>query len=123
MRYEEVVEQGEIRHALRFTCKKTQRGYILPATHFASRSNDPNLPPMGLRMRLRADFDDAGFSPQMKVVIRALKKYGLILADNGGDWFVSGAPNPKWNDDDVNTLKRIKGRDFEAVLTGEIITR
>ena len=123
VRYEEVVEQGEIRHALRFTCKKTQRGYILPATHFASRSNDPNLPPMGLRMRLRADFDDAGFSPQMKVVLRALKKYGLILADNGGDWFVSGAPNPKWNDDDVNTLKRIKGRDFEAVLTGEIITR
>lgn len=123
VRYDEVVEQKEIRHALRFTCRKTTRGYILPATHWASSSKDPNLPPMGLRMRLRADFDDSKLSPEMRVITRALKKYGLILADNGGDWFVSGSPNPKWNDDDVQTLKRIKGRDFEAVDSGPIVTR
>ena len=122
VRYDEVMEQGEIRHALRFTCRKTQRGYIAPATHWASRSRDANLPPMGLRMRLRADYPEKGFPKAALVVIRALKTYGMLLADNGGDWFVSGAPDPKWDDDAIGTLKRIKGKDFEAVETGPIVT-
>lgn len=119
----EEVEQGEVRHALRFTVRKTQRGYIPPATHFASRATDPNLPPMGLRVRLKADFDMTKFSPSNQVILRGLKKYGMLLADNGGDWFVSGAPHPRWNDDDLNTLKKVKGSDFEAVETGAIVTR
>lgn len=122
-RYDEVVEQGEIRHALRFTVKKTQRGYVPPATHFASRSNDRNLPPMGLRVRLRADYDITPFPKSAQVILKALKKYGMLLADNGGDWFISGSPNPKWNDDELRTLKKVKGRDLEAVSTGELITQ
>lgn len=121
-RYEEV-EQGEIRHALRFTVRKTQRGYIPPATHFASRSTDADLPPMGLRVRLKADFDIAKFPASAQVILRSLKKYGMLLADNGGDWFVSGAPHPRWNDDELHTLKKVKGSDFEAVETGNIVTR
>lgn len=116
VRRDEVVEQKEIRHALRFTVQKTRRAYVPPARHFASRSDNPNLPPMGLRMRLRADYDISGFPPTAKVILTALKKYGMLLADNGGDWFLSGAPDPRWNDDDIATLKRVKGSDFEAVL-------
>jgi hypothetical protein len=122
VRYEEV-EQGEIRHALRFTVRKTQRGYIRPATHFASRSTDANLPPMGLRVRLKGDFDITKFPTSAQVILRGLKKYGMMLADNGGDWFVSGAPHPRWNDDELNTLKKVKGSDFEAVETGPVVTR
>jgi hypothetical protein len=121
-RYEEV-EQGEIRHALRFTVRKTQRGYIPPATHFASRASDADLPPMGLRVRLKADFDITKFSASNQVILRGLKKYGMLLADNGGDWFVSGAPHPRWNDDDLHSLKKVKGSDFDAVETGAIVTR
>ena len=121
-RYEEV-EQGEVRHALRFTVRKTQRGYLPPATHFASRSTDANLPPMGLRVRLKADYDITKFPSSAQVILRGLKKYGMLLADNGGDWFVSGAPHPHWNDDELHTLKKVKGSDFEAVETGGIVTR
>jgi len=120
-RYEEV-EQGAINHALRFTIRKSQRGYILPATHFASRSSDPNLMPMGLRLRLKADYDISAFPPQAQVILTALKKYGMIMADNGGDWYISGAPNSKWDDDALNTLKGVKGSAFEVVDTGPIIT-
>ena len=123
VRYDEVVEQAEIRHALRFTVERTQRAYIRPATHFASPSHDPSLPPLGLRLRLRSDFDISGFPPNVQVILRALKKYGMFLADNGADWFISGSPDARWNDDELSTLKRVKGRDFEAVDTGEIITR
>ena len=123
VRYDEVMEQKEIRHALRFTVQKTRRAYVPPARHFASRSDDPNLPPMGLRMRLRADYEISGFSPTAKVILTALKKYGMLLADNGGNWFMSGAPDPRWNDDDIATLKRVKGSDFEAVLPPKSDTR
>lgn len=123
VRHDEVVELGEIRHALRFTCRKTQRGYIAPATHWASRSNDPSLPPMGLRVRLKAGYDISGFPKEAQVILKALKTYGMLLADNGGDWFISGAPNPKWNDEALRTLKRVKGQDLEAVQTGELVTR
>ena len=119
VRYDEVSE-GEISHALRFTVSRTQRGFIYPARHYASNSNDPNLPPMGLRLRLKKDFDISGFSEQNQVILNALKKYGMFVADNGGDWFISGSPDEKWDDDDLNQLKNIKGKNFEVVYTGEI---
>ena len=122
VRYDEVVEKGEITHALRFTVHRSQRGYILPATHFASRRDDPNLPPMGLRVRLKADYDISGFPKEAQVILKALKKYGMMVADNGGDWFVTGAPDPRWNDDALNTMKQVKGSDFEVVDTGPIHT-
>jgi hypothetical protein len=122
VRYDEVVEKGEVNHALRFTCRRTQRGYILPATHFASPSKDPNLPPMGLRLRLKADYDISDFPAEAQVILTALKKYGLILADNGGDWFISGAPDMRWNTDNLLALRRVKGSDFEVVDTGPIHT-
>jgi hypothetical protein len=121
VRYDEV-EKGEITHAIRFTARRSQRGYILPATHFASRSSDPNLAPMGLRIRLKASYDISGFPKEAQVILKALKKYGMIMADNGGDWYITGAPSPLWNDDILNTLKRVKGSDFEAVDTGPIHT-
>lgn len=122
VRYDEVVERGEIRHALRFTCRRTQRGYIAPATHWASSSRDRSLPPMGLRVRHKADYDISGFPKNVQVILTALKKYSMFVADNGGDWFISGAPNAKWNDDELHTIKRIKGSAFEAVDTGPLIT-
>ncbi len=96
-RYQEVSE-GAIEHALRVTVPRTQRGYIHPATHFASSSTDPTLPPMGLRLRLKASYSLAGFSGQALVILAALKRYGLIVADNGSPWYVTGAPSPGWNE-------------------------
>jgi hypothetical protein len=120
-RYDEVAS-GEIRHALRFTVQRTRRGYIHPATHWASNSDDPNLPPMGLRLRLRADYDISGYRGQARVILEALKRYGMIVADNGTSWFITGASDPRWDDDDLNQLKSVPGDAFEAVYTGEIIT-
>ena len=120
VRYDEAVELGEIRHALRFTVRKTQRAYVLPATHFASRSKDANLPPMGLRVRLKADYDISKFPKTAQVILTCLKKYGMFLADNGSDWFVTGTPDNRWIDDELHTLKRIKGHDLECVDTGEL---
>jgi len=122
-RYDEVVKKGEVRHALRFTVRRTQRAYVHPARHFASRSRDAKLPPMGLRVRLKKDCDVSRFPKPARVILTALKKYGMILADNGGDWFISGAPHPKWNNDELRWLKKIKGRDLEAVQTGKLVTR
>lgn len=119
VRYDDVAS-GEIRHALRFTVERTQRAYIHPARHFASRHSDPTLPPMGLRVRLRADYDISSFPRTAQVILTALKKYGMLLADNGSNWFISGSPDPRWNDDDLATLKRVKGRDFECVYTGPL---
>lgn len=120
VRYDEV-EQGAINHALRFTVERSQRAYILPATHYASRHTDPNLPPMGLRLRLKADYDISGFPPQTKVILQALKTYGMIVADNGGDWYITGAPDERWDDEDLSSMRRVKGSDFEVVETGEVI--
>lgn len=122
-RYDEVGGMREIRHALRFTVTRTRRAYTHPATHFASSNTSSSLPPMGMRVRLKANYDISSFPPHAQVILRALKKYGLILADNGGNWFVSGAPDTRWDDDQLNTLKRVKGRDFEVVKMGEIITK
>ncbi len=120
VRFDEVVEQGAIRHALRFTCTRTRRAYVPPARHFASTSNDPGLPPMGMRVRLRADYDLAPFPPAARVILNALKTYGMLVADNGGDWFLSGAPDPRWDVEELATLKRVKGRDFEVVRMGRV---
>lgn len=123
VRYDEVVERGEINHAIRFTVSRTQRAYISPARHYASSSTDADLPPMGLRFRLKADYDISGFSPHVQVILRAMKKYGLIVADNGSNWYISGAPDERWDDDELRALGQVKGRDFEAVYTGDAVTQ
>jgi hypothetical protein len=115
-RYDEVA-RGVIDHALRFTASRTRRAYVYPARHYASSSDDPSLPPMGLRVRLKANIDISGFPRQARVVLQALKTYGMILADNGSSWYVSGAPNPKWSNDDLHSLGRITGSMFEVVDT------
>ncbi len=120
VRYPEVAA-GQIDHALRVTVERTQRGYIHPATHFASDSSDPSLPPMGLRLRLRAGYSLAGFHGESLIVLRALKRYGLIVADNGSSWYITGAPDPRWNDNDLEQIKRVPGSAFEAVDTGPIL--
>lgn len=120
VRYDEVAA-GAIRHALRFTAPRTRRAYVWPARHFASSDTDPALPPMGQRFRLRADADLSGFSPQALVIARALQRYGMILADNGSAWFVSGAPDDRWNDEALRDLKRLRGHDVEAVDTSGLV--
>jgi hypothetical protein len=122
VRYDEVFEQGAINHALRFTVHDSRRAYVNPARHWASSDTNPNLPPMGMRVRLKASFDISGFSPAMQVILRALKKYGMMVADNGSNWYISGAPDPRWNDDELSTLKPIKGSNFEVVQMGTIVT-
>jgi hypothetical protein len=113
-RYDEV-RRGVIDHALRFTASRTRRAYLWPARHFASSSTDPNLPPMGLRVRLKARFDVRPFPRQARIVLIALKRYGMVLADNGSNWYVSGAPNPGWSNEQLHTLGRVHGSDFEVV--------
>ncbi|HVH12394.1 MAG TPA: hypothetical protein VM759_05050, partial [Longimicrobium sp.] len=123
VRYDEVMEQKEIRHALRFTCPVTRRAYVHPARHFASSRTDANLPPMGMRVRLRADFDLRGYPAGVQVILQAMKTYGMLLADNGSGWYVSGAPDPRWNDEELATLHTVRGRDFEVVRMGTIVTQ
>jgi hypothetical protein len=119
VRYDEVAA-GVIAHALRFTAPRTRRSYIYPARHFASDSNDSALPPMGLRVRLKASVDISRFGPQSRVLLRALQVYGMILADNGSPWYVTGAPSAGWDDDDLHDLHLIKGTDFEVVDTSSL---
>ncbi len=114
VRYEEVAA-GEVRHALRFTAPRTRDAHVWPARHDASDLGDERYPPMGQRFRLRADFDDSGFAPEARVIVTALKRYGIVLADNGSAWFLSGAPDERWDDDALRDLRGIAGSDFEAV--------
>ena len=114
---------GPIRHALRFTVRRTQRAYVAPARHFASSDTNPDLPPMGLRFRLRSGYDLSGFHGQALTILRALRTYGMIVADNGSNWYVSGAPDPRWDDDDLDQLKRVPGSAFEVVRPGPLHTR
>jgi hypothetical protein len=117
------VREGRIDHALRVTVARTQAGYIHPATHLASSSSDGSLPPMGLRLRLRASFDLAPYHGQALVILRALERYGLIVADNGSSWYITGAPDPRWRDQDLDQLKTVPGSAFEAVSSGPILHR
>lgn len=121
VRYDEVVERGAILHALRFTVAHSRHAYVAPARHFASSDTSADRPPMGMRVRLKASFDISTFPPSAQVILRALKTYGMIVADNGSDWFISGAPDIRWNDDELNTLKTVPGSAFEVVAMGTVV--
>ena len=114
------VAAGQIDHALRFTASRTRNTYIYPARHEASSSSDPSLPPMGLRVRLKASVDISKLPPQARIVAQAMKTYGLILADNGSPWYVSGAPNAHWSNDQLHALGALHGSDFEVVDTSKL---
>jgi hypothetical protein len=119
VRYEEVAA-GHIDHAIRFTVSRSRKAYVYPARHYASSRTSRSLPPMGLRLRLRASFQVSGFPPQARVVLRALKRYGMIVADNGSSWYLSGAPDPGWDNDQLHQLNRVKGSDFRVVDTSRL---
>jgi hypothetical protein len=111
---------GAITHALRVTVPRTQKAYVSPARHFASSEGDPNLPPMGLRLRLKASFDTSRFHGQALTILKALKRYGMIVADNGSPWYITGAPDRRWDDDNLHTLGQVPGSAFEAVQSGPL---
>ena len=117
------MRRGSIDHALRFTVEQTRRAFIYPARHYASSDTDANLPAMGQRFRLKASVNISHFPRQSRIVLRALKRYGMIVADNGSSWFISGAPSPGWNNDDLHSLGKLSGRDFEAVDTSSLPRR
>lgn len=114
LRYDEVLA-GEIRHAIRFTVPQTQRAYVWPGRHYASSLTGTQYPPMGARFRLKASFNTSGFSAANQIILTALKRYGMMLADNGSAWYISGAPDARWNNDDLHALTAIAGSNFEAV--------
>jgi hypothetical protein len=118
-RHDEVA-RGVIDHALRFTVRRSRRAYVYPARHFASSSTNRNLPPMGLRLRLRANFPVGSFPPQARVILRALKRYGMIVADNGSSWYISGVPDEGWSNDQLHSLHRVRGSDFRVVDTSKL---
>lgn len=121
VRYDEVAEKGEIDHALRFTVQNTRNAFVHPATHGASSSYSAGRPPMGMRVRLKAGFDISSFSNHVQVILKALKKYGMFVADNGSNWYISGAPDSRWDDDELGELKTIAGSNFEVVKMGSVI--
>jgi hypothetical protein len=118
-RYDEVA-RGKIDHALRFTVSRTRRAYVYPARHQASSSDDPSLPRMGERVRLKASVDISGYPRQARIVLQALKTYGMIVADNGSNWYISGAPDLRWSNDALHWLGGVKGSDFEVVDTSSL---
>jgi hypothetical protein len=120
VRYDEVAA-GRIAHALRFTAAATQKAYVWPARHYASSNTSTALPPMGTRVRLKASVDISHFSPPNQVILQALKTYGMLLADNGSNWYVSGAPDPRWNDGDLAALHQIVGANLEVVDTSGLM--
>jgi hypothetical protein len=118
------MEKGVINHALRFTVEATQHGFIAPASHYASSSSDSRLPPMGLRLRMKSTYDCSAYSQPVQVICAALKRYGMIVADNGSSWFISGAHDHRWDNEVLEDLKQIRGMDaFEAIDTGPITTQ
>ena len=114
VRYDEVLS-GEINHAIRFTVSQSQRAYLWPARHYASSITDPNVPPMGARFRLKSSFDISGYPAKMQVILRAMQRYGIIVSDNGSDWYIAGSPDSRWDNDMLHLLDDITGDDFEAV--------
>jgi hypothetical protein len=113
-RYDEVA-RGTVAHAMRFTAGRTRRAYVWPARHYASSLTDPDLPPMGLHVRLKRSFDTSRYPRQARILLEAWKRYGLILADNGSSWYVTGAPDARWSNDQLHTLHQVHGSDFEVV--------
>jgi len=122
VRYDEVVLHGAINHALRFTCPTTRHGYVAPARHYASSDTSSSLPPMGMRVRLKASVDISTFPPHVQVILRALQTYGMFVADNGSAFFVSGAPDPRWDDTELHNMTQLHGSDFEVVQMGTVTT-
>jgi hypothetical protein len=120
VRYDEAVTKGAIEHAVRFTCPRTRKGFISPARHYASSDTSSALPPMGMRVRLAASFDVGTYPAEVQVILRAMKKYGMILADNGSGWYVTGAPDPRWDDDRLGALKQVPSSAFEVVRMGAV---
>ncbi len=120
-RYDEVAS-GQIRHALRFTVQHTRKAYIAPARHAASSNTSSSLPPMGMRVRLKADFDISSYPAQVQVVLQALKTYGMILADNGSNWYVSGVSDTRWDSAIFDAFRQVHGSDFEVVKMGAMVT-
>ena len=118
--YEEVIS-GEITHAIRFTAPQTQKAHVWPARHDASNLTSPVYPPMGQRFRLKADFDISGFPLEIQTILTAFKKYGIILADNGSAWYISGVPDERWDNDILRLLRQVKGSDFEAVDVSDLM--
>src|SRR5262249_17799247 len=109
------VKSGRIDHAVRVTVPASQAGYLWPARHFASPSHYPNVPPMGLRLRLKTSVDISKLPTQARIIAKAMQQYGVIVADNGSPWYISGAPDPRWNNDQLHALGELTGADFEAV--------
>ena len=122
VRYDEAVVKGVINHALRFTCPTTRKAYVHPARHWASSQTNTAYPPMGMRVRLKANVDISSYPPEVRVILTALKKYGMFLADNGSGMFISGAPDARWSDDNLATLHRLTNADFEVVRMGTVVT-
>jgi len=115
VRYDEAAEAHAINHALRFTCPRTRKAYISPARHYASSDTSSALPAMGMRVRLKASYDTTAYTPTVRAILRAMMRYGMLVADNGSGWFVSGAPDPRWSDDELATLARVPSSAFEVV--------
>jgi hypothetical protein len=122
VRYDEVAA-GRISHALRFTVSQTRRAYVAPARHFASSSPSASLPPMGMRVRLKASYPISAYPRPARIILQALKTYGMIVADNGSDWYLSGAPDKRWDDEALGALKEVPGSAFEVVRMGKVTTR
>jgi hypothetical protein len=121
VRYDEIAA-GEIRHAIRFTAEETQRLYVWPARHFASDNENTDVPPMGQRFRLKASFDSSSYPPDVQIILRAMQVYGIILADNGSNWYINGSPDPRWNDEELHeAFDGISGSDFEAVDVSDLM--
>jgi hypothetical protein len=114
VRYDEVAA-GQINHAIRFTIQRTQSTYVWPARHQASSNTSTSVPPMGQRFRLCSDFDVSTFPSSVQVILNAMKKYGIIVADNGSNWYISGAPDDRWDNDELRILRQVSGSNFEAV--------
>ena len=121
VRYDEVAS-GVINHAIRFTVATTRKAYVYPARHYASSDTSTSVPPMGTRVRLKADFDISGYPQQARVILQAMKTYGMIVADNGSDWYVSGTADARWSDTQLNTLKNVPGSAFDVATLGPVTT-
>jgi hypothetical protein len=121
VRYDEVAA-GQIQHAIRFTVPQSRAAVVLPATHWASSLTSANAPPMGMRLRLKANYNISGFSTNMQVILSAMKKYGLILADNGSAMYISGAPDSRWDNDDLHDLGQVQASAFEVVQMNPVYT-